>query len=352
MENPKISIIMPVYNVEKYLPRAIESMLAQTFTDFEFFAVDDGSTDNSGKVCDEYAIKDGRIHVIHKENGGAPSARNAAMEIAKGDYFYFFDSDDWAEPTMLEDMYQLAVQHQAQLVVTGFYIDTYYSDDEYVRSELWESNCVFDTQRSFRENAYKLFDKNLLYSPWNKLYLASYIREKSLKFPNTFWDDFPFVLSVVRDIEKVVVSSKRYYHFIRSRQESETAKYRPNMYEKREEEHEWMIDLYQYWNVSDPQSVEMVQRRYIERVVGCIENITNKGCTLSRKEKIQKIKKILVDPKVPTALKLAKPRSGLMKCMLLPIRMKSAHLSYMEGVFISYIKSSNVKTFATLKQNR
>ena len=156
----------------------------------------------------------------------------------------------------------------------------------------------------------------------------------------------------MRDVEKVVVSSKRYYHFIRSRQESETAKYRPNMYEKREEEHEWMIDLYQYWNVSDPQSVEMVQRRYIERVVGCIENITNKGCTLSRKEKIQKIKKILVDPKVPTALKLAKPRSGLMKCMLLPIRMKSAHLSYMEGVFISYIKSSNVKTFATLKQNR
>lgn len=108
MSKPKISIIMPVYQVEKYVAKAIESIQKQTLSDWEFLIVDDGSLDKSGKICDEYAKYDSRIHVTHKKNGGAPSARNVAIDIAKGKYLYFMDSDDWAEPTMLEDMYCLA----------------------------------------------------------------------------------------------------------------------------------------------------------------------------------------------------------------------------------------------------
>lgn len=121
---------MPVYKVEKYVGKAIESILSQTMSDFEFIIVDDGTPDRSGEICDEYAAKDSRIQVIHKENGGAPSARNRAIDIARGKYFYFMDSDDWAEPSMLEDMYRLAEEHGAQLVVTGYYIDTYYGDGD------------------------------------------------------------------------------------------------------------------------------------------------------------------------------------------------------------------------------
>ena len=117
MSDIKISIIMPVYKVEEYVGKAIESILAQTFTDFEFLIVDDGTPDRSGEICDAYAKKDHRIRVIHKENGGAPSARNTAIDIAQGKYVYFLDSDDWAEPQMLADMYELAEKHQAQLVV-------------------------------------------------------------------------------------------------------------------------------------------------------------------------------------------------------------------------------------------
>ena len=123
--NIKVSIIMPVYKVEEYVGKAIESIQAQTLKEWEFLIVDDGTPDKSGEICDAYAEKDDRIHVIHKENGGAPSARNMAIEMAKGEYFYFLDSDDWAEPTMLEDMYNLAKRDNAQLVVAGFYIDTY-----------------------------------------------------------------------------------------------------------------------------------------------------------------------------------------------------------------------------------
>ena len=89
---------MPVYKVENYVGKAIESMQKQTLTDWEFLIVDDGSPDKSGEICDEYAKHDGRLRVIHKENDGAPSARNIAIDLAKGKYMYFLDSDDWAEP--------------------------------------------------------------------------------------------------------------------------------------------------------------------------------------------------------------------------------------------------------------
>lgn len=343
---------MPVYKVEKYVAKAIESIQNQTLKDWEFIIVDDGSPDKSGNICDIYAKNDSRIQVIHKENGGAPSARNMAIDLAKGKYMYFMDSDDWAEPTMLEDMYNLAEESQAQLVVSGFYIDTYYEDDKYITTENSVEDKVFETQQEFRENSYRLFDKNLLYTPWNKLYSSKYIKENNLKFPNTFWDDFPFNLSVIRDVQRVSVISKKYYHFMRARAESETAKYRSDMYEKREEEHQWMLNLYKYWNINNEAITEFISRRYVERLIGCIENVTNSSCMLSVAEKKAEIKKMISTPQVSAALKSCVPRSFITKVMLIPLRLKSVNLLYLEGKYISKVKSSNTKKFAELKANR
>lgn len=348
----KVSIIMPVYKVEDYVGKAIESIQAQTLKEFEFLIVDDGTPDKSGEICDAYAKKDARIHVIHKENGGAPSARNMAIDIAKGKYMYFMDSDDWAEPTMLEDMYNLAERDRAQLVVAGFFIDTYYSQNEYMTDNFVCEDSVYANADQFRANAYKLFDRNLLYTPWNKLFLSSYLLENNLKFPQTFWDDFPFVLSVIRNIERVTVTSKQYYHFMRARAESETAAYRPGMYEKREEEHGWMLDLYKHWKVKDENSKEMVARRYIERFIGCVENLTNPKCTLTAKEKRSEVKKMLSAHNVKWSLKFAQPRSLLMKIMLIPVKMNNVTLTLLECKVISFVKTRNTKIFATLKARR
>ena len=343
---------MPVYGVEDYVGKAIESIKNQTLTDWEFFCVDDGTKDRSGEICDEYAAKDPRIIVIHKENGGAPSARNVAIDKARGKYMYFMDSDDWAEPTMLEDMYNLAERDNAQLVVAGFYIDTYYSDTEKYSQQQFCESAVYKNSREFRQNAHKLFDKNLLYTPWNKLYLSSYILENKLYFPETFWDDFPFNLSVVRDVERVTVTSEKYYHFIRKRQESETAKYRADMFQKREEEHSWMLELYEHWKTDSPEIREFLARRYIERVIGCIENVTNRNCTLSSKEKKAEIKKMISSDRAREAVRTAKPNSKYMKLMLLPIKWNSAFLTKLEGSVISAVKSRNTKAFAKLKAGR
>lgn len=352
MSDVKITAIMPVYNVEKYIGKCIESLQAQTLTEWELIAVDDGSPDNSGAICDAYALLDKRITVIHKENGGAPSARNTAIPKAKGEYLYFIDSDDWAEPEMFEDMYNSAKENNAQLVVAGYYIDTYYSDTQYYTQEQSLPSKVFKSQREFREYAHRMFDKNLLYTPWNKLFLKEYITENDIRFRSTFWDDFPFNLDVIRDVERVTLLENKYYHFMRARSDSETAKYRSDMYEKREEEHGWMQEIYRHWGVDSPESREMINRRYIERVVGCVENVTNSASPLTVKEKKEQIKYMISSDNVRTALKYAKPNSLVMKLMLIPIRLKWTWLTYLEGVFISRVKSKNVKVFAKLKANR
>jgi glycosyltransferase involved in cell wall biosynthesis len=113
--NPKISIIVPVYKVEEYLHKCIDSILAQTFTDFELILIDDGSPDNCGRICDEYARKDSRVFVIHKENGGQASARNAGIDIARGEFIGFVDSDDWIEPDMYELLYKICIDNDCDI---------------------------------------------------------------------------------------------------------------------------------------------------------------------------------------------------------------------------------------------
>lgn len=114
-----ISVIVPVYNVEKYLARCVDSILAQTYGNLEVILVDDGAMDSSGKICDEYAAKDGRIQVIHKANGGLSSARNAGIDAAKGEYLAFVDSDDWIEPDTYAHMLNLIYKYDVKLVCAG-----------------------------------------------------------------------------------------------------------------------------------------------------------------------------------------------------------------------------------------
>lgn len=114
-----LSVIVPVYNVERYLPRCVDSILAQTYQNLEILLVDDGGADASGKICDDYAAKDPRVQVIHKTNGGLSSARNAGLDAARGEYLAFVDSDDWIEPDAYAYMLTLARKYGVKLVCAG-----------------------------------------------------------------------------------------------------------------------------------------------------------------------------------------------------------------------------------------
>jgi len=122
MENtPLLSVIVPVYNVENYLARCVDSILNQTYRNLEVILVDDGAKDSSGAICDSYAGKDSRVRVIHKENGGLSSARNAGLDVCRGEYIAFVDSDDWIEPESYEKMLETALELDVKLVCGGRY---------------------------------------------------------------------------------------------------------------------------------------------------------------------------------------------------------------------------------------
>ena len=161
---PKISVIVPIYKVEKYLNRCIDSILNQTFTDFECILVDDGSPDNCGKICDEYAKKDKRVKVIHKPNGGLSDARNAGIDVAQGECLSFIDSDDWIHPQMLEILYNGIVKNNVILSVCAY--------EETENEKPFENieNPIFEIR-----NGMDFLIKNNVTAivAWNKLYHKS-----------------------------------------------------------------------------------------------------------------------------------------------------------------------------------
>ncbi|MBO4675217.1 MAG: glycosyltransferase family 2 protein, partial [Elusimicrobiaceae bacterium] len=118
---PLISVIISVYNTEKYLCKCVDSVLTQTYQNLEVILVDDGSTDSCGRICDEYVSKDSRVQVIHQQNAGLSAVRNAGIKAAKGEYFSFIDSDDWVDARFIETLWNLAEEHRAPVCVVGRY---------------------------------------------------------------------------------------------------------------------------------------------------------------------------------------------------------------------------------------
>ncbi|MBR6147725.1 MAG: glycosyltransferase [Lachnospiraceae bacterium] len=161
----EISVIVPIYNVEKYLSKCIDSILQQTFTDYELILVDDGSTDTSGKIADDYAAKDNRITVIHKKNGGLSDARNHGLDKATGDYICFIDSDDWIEKNYLQELLGLAQNNEADIAICAYQK----SDGNIAVSQPAEPGVIIETGIEAIDNLYS--DRYGIYVvAWNKLY--------------------------------------------------------------------------------------------------------------------------------------------------------------------------------------
>ena len=162
-----ISIIVPVYNVEKYIKKCIDSIINQTYKNLEIILVDDGSPDNCGKICDEYAEKDKRIKVIHKENGGLSDARNAGIKIARGCYIGFVDSDDWIDKNMYEKLYKTLKEKDADIACCK--LIRYKNTIEKI-SKKFDGRIVEYDQRQYIKKFFKIDSQECVYYAWNKLY--------------------------------------------------------------------------------------------------------------------------------------------------------------------------------------
>lgn len=185
----KVSVIVPVYKVEKYIHRCVDSILNQTYRNLEVILVNDGSPDNCGKIVDQYAEKDNRIIVIHKENGGLSDARNAAMNCATGEYTLFVDSDDWLDGKMIEEMVNTSLFYQADIVQSAFYYayegHLLYDNRYFSRND---QSVVLGNEALMKELVIGEKVKNFA---WGKLYKTSLIKDlpfkKGVLFEDAFW---------------------------------------------------------------------------------------------------------------------------------------------------------------------
>jgi len=183
MDNPLISVIVPVYKVEPYLRKCVDSIIAQTYTNLEIILVDDGSPDNCGKICDEYAERDERVRVVHKENGGLSDARNAALNIMKGEYVVFVDSDDWILPDYVKDMYENLVKYESDISLSGT-IYVYENNKKDMILAINDADGLY-TQREAVENLF--YQKGIYPSAYSKLYKVELF--KNIRYPKGKWNE-------------------------------------------------------------------------------------------------------------------------------------------------------------------
>lgn len=238
MNNIKISIIIPCYGVEKYLDRCMKTIVNQTLKDIEIILVDDGSPDNVPHMCDEWAKKDSRIKVVHKENGGLGFARNSGLDIAAGEYVAFVDSDDYVDTSMYETLWNEACASNADVVFCGFKTEQrngiWKDSNEVAERTEWNGEAVKDFMLDMiacAPNVKK--ERKFEMSVWHSIYRRSIIENNRIRFHSereVVSEDFPFQVDFLLKANKVVYLPQSFYFYCLNGT-SLTATFKPEKYE-------------------------------------------------------------------------------------------------------------------------
>lgn len=284
-----ISIIVPVYNVEVYLRRCVDSLLCQTYSNLEIILVDDGSTDNSGSICDEYSYIDKRIRVIHKENGGLSSARNAGLEIANGEYIGFLDSDDWARPEMFEFLLHIITEENSEIAQCGLtlFCEGQKISEYEIRDVIKETTVHLSYIEAYNQLYGINVNKGINFLTWNKLYkrsLFDFIRFSEGK--NN--EDIIMTSKILTLCSKISISNTPMVYYMQ-RKNSIMGEQKNNKFKMLSSHCYAYLDVYDYY-------VE----NHIEQKSGIINYIKGTACSLIRlmfadKSHRKDIKNVLLD---------------------------------------------------------
>ncbi|HFU4011462.1 glycosyltransferase [Streptococcus suis] len=203
----KISIIIPIYNVEKYVERCLDSVLSQTYTNWEAILVNDGSPDQSAAIAQKFVNRDERFQLIHQENAGLSEARNTGLQYITGDFVAFLDSDDWLEKDALAYLHSEAIQKEADIVVGGIYRTNKVAS---VSSEAKHVEVL--SQEEYAKRYFKIDSQTIEYYVWNKLYRREVV--ESVRYPKGFYaEDVPTTFRYILNAKRIVVSDKIVIHY-------------------------------------------------------------------------------------------------------------------------------------------
>lgn len=295
---PDFSIIIPIYNVEKYLRKCIEEILAQTHKNFELILINDGSVDNCGIICDEFKKMDARIKVIHQKNQGTGQSRNNGLAIATGKYIYFCDPDDSVIPSLLADNLFVAEKYQANMVVFG-YSNVVFKNSRFLNTDISSESKFLESQKEFRDEFGNLFQKSMMYTLWNKIYRREFLNNHKCMFSNQkVGQDTLFNYKVYESLDRVYVNDKKsYYFYFVNRNESATNVYRKEKFEIRYEETIEFERLLAFWGYQDRYDY-LIINDWMHTLYSGINDLFNVDSPYKESEKKVQIQKIIYTPKI------------------------------------------------------
>ena len=276
----KYSVIVPVYNVENYLPRCIDSLLAQNYADLEILLIDNGSNDQSGQICENYAAQFSNITAYHIPNKGVGSARNFGLSKAKGEFICFVDADDYLVGNLFSDV-ESQLDSQLDLLVFS-----YYNSIEKNLSEIDRSAKILPTEGKKDKSDFialfqELFLTDMMYTVWNKIYRREFLEEHQIVFESyELGEDVRFNLSVYQHVNTVFLVKSAYYVYVSGRVDSAMGQYNPNRMNYQLEELGKVDQLMISWNSHDDQFIDQIKARIL---MSNIQNISKQKMSLSKK---------------------------------------------------------------------
>ena len=311
---PSVSIIVPVYNVEQYLQRCLDSLVNQTYYNIEIILINDGSTDNSLKILKHYADKDPRVVLVNKENEGISTTRNLGVETATGEYLTFVDSDDWLELDTIEKMYDKAIQEQCQLVMCSY--TRSYQNKELRKAIDLKSDYLFNEQETKEMVLRKIIGpineelahpENLdsLVTVWGKLYKTSVIKDHNIKFLDTTLigtEDLLFNVEVFLYLKNSFFINLPLYHYWKGNETSFTSSHNRNLNEKWKKRDEVITNL--LMKIDEGHDFEeALNNRVCLSMIGLGLNEISQANQISSIQKIKNINNILAEDRMKRAYK-------------------------------------------------
>lgn len=276
----KYSVIIPVYNVENYLSRCIDSLLAQNYVDLEILLIDNGSKDQSGQICEDYAAQFSNITAYHIPNKGVGSARNFGLSKAKGEFICFMDADDYLLGNLFSDV-ESQLDSQLDLLVFS-----YYNSIEKNLSEIDRSAKILPTEgKKDKSDFIALFQElwltDMMYTVWNKIYRKEFLEEHQIVFESyELGEDVRFNLNVYQHVNAVLLVKSCYYVYISGRIDSAMGQYNPNRMNYQLEELGKVDQLMISWNSHDDQFIDQIKARIL---MSNIQNVSKQKMSLSKK---------------------------------------------------------------------
>lgn len=307
-ENIKVSIVVPVYNVENYVARCIDSLVNQTLRNIEIILVDDGSTDSSGKICNEFAKRDERIRVIHKDNGGLGYARNSGMEIARGEYIGFVDSDDYVDTKMFEALFSYASEYDSDYVrCEHIIVDD--EGNEKLREQYHLESGIYSKTEIQEKLLCPMFGKDIGegkeahvgISVWRAIFRTSIIKEHHLFFPSereVISEDIPFNLDFLMHAHTAYVTNEGFYYYV-ERGDSLTKTFRKDRFDKEVYLYCYLQDKLKEYNLYGKCKIR-IKRFMLDRGRRSMRGVMNNS-EYSLKEKYLILKKMMSNKHFRTA---------------------------------------------------